>query len=139
MMPSNHNNNTTSPSIMYDVDASSSSSIDSVSLADNAVDESNDDTTNNNSNNNKDGSGADDSNTANNNKVFAEKETKHLKCWRIVLVVVLVAVALGVCTGTYLFVQDESNEDYKLSVSDWCAFLLVCCGICHATTFSVTS
>ena len=104
---------------MYDIDASSSSSVDSVSFAE---DESNDESNKDTSHTTARGSGGDDRK----NKL-AERETKHLKCWRIVLVVVLVAVAAGVCAGTYLFVQDESNEDYKLSVSLLCCLL----GTCH--------
>jgi len=55
---------------------------------------------------------------------IADKETMHVKRWRFVLVIVLASVALAVCTGTYLFVLDESNNDYKLSVSVMELFML---------------
>lgn len=48
---------------------------------------------------------------------IAAKETQFVKRWRSLLVAVLALVAFGVCTGTYLFVVNESKDDYKLSVS----------------------
>lgn len=104
--------NSTGSEPLYEDDASSSSS-----SSDSCIDDigGNQDISNE-TKTNKDLSHTSPSDDGAVKPVLAEKETKHLRYWRIVLVVVLVSVATAVCTGTYLFVLDESNSDYKLSV-----------------------
>jgi len=41
---------------------------------------------------------------------LAEKETKNVEHWRIVLVAVLVLTATAICTGTYFLVNGEAAE-----------------------------
>lgn len=60
---------------------------------------------------------------ASSNKIAHEESIKVAR-FRIILVVVLGLVGAGTCFGTYLFVRDESDSDYKvLSVSDLIFFI----------------
>ena len=47
---------------------------------------------------------------------IGDKETKRVKNWRNILIVVLVLTAGAICAGTYLFVHDEVDNDYEISV-----------------------
>lgn len=57
-------------------------------------------------------------------KKLATRETRNVRAWRAVVVVVLVLTGVAVTTATYLFLSREQNDYYRASVSD----ILFSCG-----------
>jgi hypothetical protein len=49
--------------------------------------------------------------------MLAQKETKHVLVWKLVVLVMLLATSFLVCAGTYIILTIAEDTDYKDSVS----------------------
>lgn len=52
-----------------------------------------------------------------NKQGIADEETRRIHVCRLGLIIVLLMTGAAICAGTYIFVHDQSMNDYKLSVS----------------------
>jgi hypothetical protein len=68
-------------------------------------------------------------------EALARRETRQLRAWRLILVLVMLATGAMVATGTYLYIRNQQADDRLASVRI-CAYIYVhiCvysyCGIC---------
>jgi hypothetical protein len=67
---------------------------------------------------------------------LAQKETRNLWLWKLALVSLMLVTAGLVSAGTYIFIHDAQEKDFKDSVRPICIVLLFCFRCCFVLVVS---